>query len=465
MESVTIVEDDSIKHLFTNQLRKHGLIRDNLNYNIIYPVQNKQILDNSGTAPENVDLIIPNNNFIIVSESYMTIKLKIVIGTTAAGDLIIQKNGRLYKKLSLDGSSSVIKTLPVSTRGFFDRVQVTKPNQHGTGLDFVQQRKYRDVHTYGLYDQAYVNQFSDYLFYNNDDKVIYECTQSADANQFIWFTCNIPLAEISPLFGVHPLFPMPLLNSHIQIGITTNVPVLSDIGIGFADFSLKICTMQNNKLSSLVRGNKQTILGTFNNYKPSTVINSQRGQHQTFFIQQAYKSLDSIVVQAFGAENLMHKKGWSNIASDLSTGTTIAPYNVQVEVAGSNLFTKQAQTLQDLYRINCFDNNQSTSFYSGCPEIFSIHNFLKYNNSVYIKLDDYSGGEQVPAAGFTGISISQQSNAQVSWQLANYSAATINPVVDSTSTAVSYEVICYYSDIMQITPSGDVYVGDAVKMK
>lgn len=374
--NTTTIQDAAEAEMFLSPLYEKLFQRENLTYNVIYPVQNKQIIDNYTTAPEMLTYNIPNQNYINVADSYLSMKIKIVIGATAAGDTIIQRFGKLYHRLASDGSETVIKTLPLSARGFLDRIQVTKQNQAGNSLDFQQKDKYRDVHNYSLLSQDYVNQFSDYLFYNSDDKVIFTAPLSADTNQAIWMNCIVPFAEISPIFSVYPLFPAVMLNTFLQLDIFMNTPVLADIGVQFADFSLKVCFVQNNKLNSVLKAAGKDIYGTFNNYKITRNLISTRGTEQVYQISQEYKSLDGICVQAYDANNLLCKKGYSNIDGNLATNTTITFSNIQFETNNMNLFTKQINTLQDLYRLTTMDNNQSTNYYSGCPQIFTLNRFL-----------------------------------------------------------------------------------------
>lgn len=51
------------------------------------------------------------------------------------------------------------------------------------------------------------------------------------------------------------------------------------------------------------------------------------------------------------------------------------------------------------------DGNAASNFTQGYCDIFKQHNYLKYQNSITLKLDDFQGGERVPTSGFTGITI------------------------------------------------------------
>jgi len=123
----------------------------------------------------------------------------------------------------------MIYTLPISARSFLRDVQLTKQNQQTGQLDFKQQYKNRDVHSYQFLSQDYVNQFSDYLLYNDDERVLFTATANSAA-QSIWIPFTIPLAELCPIFGVYPLFPMALLNSNFSLDIYMNTTLLNAMG-------------------------------------------------------------------------------------------------------------------------------------------------------------------------------------------------------------------------------------------
>lgn len=122
MQTAKIIQDESDAMMYLSPLYSKVFQRENMTYNTIHSIQNKQIIDNSSVPMDMLTYMIPNQNFINVADSYLSMKIKITIGTTAAGDKIIQRKGKLIKKLALDNSESDVKILPVSARCLFDRV-------------------------------------------------------------------------------------------------------------------------------------------------------------------------------------------------------------------------------------------------------------------------------------------------------------------------------------------------------
>ena len=122
-----------------------------------------------------------------------------------------------------------------------------------------------------------------------------------------------------------------------------------------------------------------------------------------------------------------------------------------------NLFTKDLNSLDDIYRFNLQDNNRTTNYDSGSPKIFLPRTFTQYQNSVYFKLDDFTGAETLPTSGFTGIKVNSESNTKLSWSIYDYVATNVNPSLVTASTACEYDVFLYISNMFQIT-NGDLIV-------
>ena len=57
---------------------------------------------------------IPNQGLINVSDTYLSFKMRMNVGTLAIGDKIIYKNCAIYK----NGTGTALCTLPISTRCF-----------------------------------------------------------------------------------------------------------------------------------------------------------------------------------------------------------------------------------------------------------------------------------------------------------------------------------------------------------
>lgn len=107
------------------------------------------------------------------------------------------------------------------------------------GLNFTQDYKFRDVHQYQFLSQDYVNQFSDYLFFNTDEKLIFTHVGTG-ATPNIWCQYTIPIGEVCPILPVLPLFPMASLNQPLVLNITMNKDILNDVASSFADFALRL---------------------------------------------------------------------------------------------------------------------------------------------------------------------------------------------------------------------------------
>lgn len=58
--NTTTIQDAAEAEMFLSPLYEKMFQRENLTYNVIYPVQNKQIIDNYTTAPEMLTYNIPN---------------------------------------------------------------------------------------------------------------------------------------------------------------------------------------------------------------------------------------------------------------------------------------------------------------------------------------------------------------------------------------------------------------------
>ena len=283
--------------------------------------------------------------------------------------------------------------LPMTARGFIQEVQIMKQNQGNMQLDMVQRNKHRDVHSNTLYSQDYINQFSDYLLTNDNDKVIYTET-APTTGRMVWCTYNIPFAEISPIFGVYPNYPLGMLNNVLQLDFKMNTEAMISVGgtgANYADFELKTVVSSNPQLIQRLKS-MGNVNGAFIDYYFQQIINTTRGQEQLYEIRQKIRSLDAICVQAYASKSEAKKlwyKGWSSIDDTLAAGTTISFSGIQLQHNNVNIFTKQLNNLSEIYRLNIMDNNQTTQFSSGAPAINRPETFTKYNNAIYIKLDDF----------------------------------------------------------------------------
>ena len=68
------------------------------------------------------------------------------------------------------------------------------------------------------------------------------------------------------------------------------------------------------------------------------------------------------------------------------------------------------------------------------------------------------GAEAIPTAGFSGIRLDKDSNANLRWNMYTYAAKDQNPVISSASTAVAYDVMIYWSNMFTITELGDLVI-------
>lgn len=90
-------------------------------------------------------------------------------------------------------------------------------------FNLLQRNKFRDTHNYVYLSQDYVNTFSDYYLFNDDDKILYQNTTTSNvAAPSIILTFTIPLSELSPLFATFPIHPFSAYNSPIMIDIFFN---------------------------------------------------------------------------------------------------------------------------------------------------------------------------------------------------------------------------------------------------
>lgn len=87
-----------------------------------------------------------------------------------------------------------------------------------------------------------------------------------------------------------------------------------------------------------------------------------------------------------------------------------------------------------------------------------MENVLQFQNSVQCKLDDFQGVESLPTAGYTGISVKKENNLMIDWDMRVYSAKTQLPVQSTASTAITFDVMLYYSNMFQLTAGGDLVV-------
>lgn len=92
-----------------------------------------------------------------------------------------------------------------------------------------------------LTGQEWINRTGcDNVLVNNNVKVIYTGSAANDTTTMIYLSFTFPLANISPIFAIHPYFPFDVLNSAVHLRLTTNSTAFQTVGTTYSNFILKM---------------------------------------------------------------------------------------------------------------------------------------------------------------------------------------------------------------------------------